>query len=270
MRLAIPAHPGIVRSSKWTLVAAGPEDNGIVDGRHARQGRAAGEDLMTTISSAGSVVRCRSGFPRQGEDYCDCRLQPLARAARGALHPSVHRHGLRFQRVLAAAVACDRSDRAEGVSGHVAGPGAVHHHLRLEGRQHGLDVHAVFRVAGHRSRGLGRLARARRPTQGRFRLGLVLVRRPFPWRNRHHHASIMVAVARLRRDRRHRSWPRLYLAGVDAGEVVPGSPRHGDRHGHHGFWWWRHDRCAAGEPPDELLQDFPPRSAFGKPSSRWA
>ena len=29
---------------------------------------------------------------------------------------------------------------------HVAVAGAVHHHLRLEGRQHGLDVHAVLRA----------------------------------------------------------------------------------------------------------------------------
>jgi MFS family permease len=62
MRLAIPAHPGIVQSGKVTLVAAGPEDNGIMDGRHALQGRAAGEDLMTTISSAGSVAGAGAGF----------------------------------------------------------------------------------------------------------------------------------------------------------------------------------------------------------------
>ncbi len=56
--------------------------------------------------------------------------------------------------------------------------GAVHHHLRLEGRQHGLDVHAVLRAARRVGRDLGRLAGARRPAQGRRRRGVVLVRRP--------------------------------------------------------------------------------------------
>ena len=35
----------------------------------------------------------------------------------------------------------------------------------------------------------------------------------------------------------------------------PGPPRHGDRHGHHGLRRRRHDRRAAGESPDQLLQD---------------
>ena len=137
-------------------------------------------------------------------------------------------------------------ERAEGVPRHDAGAGTLHHHLRLEGRQHGLDVHAVLRAARHCRRGVGRLARARRPAQGGLRLGAVLVRRSLPRRDRRLHASALAAVARLGRDRRHRSWPRLHLAGVDAGQMVPGPPRHGDRHGHHGLRRRRHDRRAAG------------------------
>ena len=67
--------------------------------------------------------------------------------------------------------------------------------------------------------------------------------------------SALAVVARLRRDRRHRPRSRLHLAGVDAGEMVPGPARHGDRHGHHGLRRRRHDRRAAGEPADELFQD---------------
>ena len=56
--------------------------------------------------------------------------------------------------------------------------GAVHHDLRLAHRQHGLDVHAVLRRARRLGRDLGRLARTRRPAQGRRRRRAVLVRRP--------------------------------------------------------------------------------------------
>ena len=218
-----------------------------------------------TLAPSGAL-----GTPRQGANDRNRRLQSLAGAAGGALHSSLHRHGLWLQRVLAAAVARARDERAEGVPRHDAGAGTLHHHLRLEGRQHGLDVHAVLRAARHCRRGVGRLARARRPAQGGLRLGAVLVRRSLPRRDRRLHASALVAVARLGRDRRHRSWPRLHLAGVDAGEMVPGPPRHGDRHGHHGLRRRRHDRRAAGELADELFQDRRLRSASGKPSSRWA
>ena len=68
-------------------------------------------------------------------------------------------------------------------------------------------------------------------------------------------ASALAAVARLRRDRRHRARARLHLAGVDAGQMVSRSPRHGDRHGDHGLRRRRHDRRAARQPADELFQD---------------
>ena len=136
-----------------------------------------------------------------------------------------------------------------------AGAGAVHHHLRLESRQPGLDVHAVLRRARRFGRHLGRLARTRRSAQGRRRRGVVLGRRPVVRRVRHLRPSALDHVARRRRDRRHRPRPRLHLAGVDADEMVSRPPRHGDRHGHHGLRRRRHDRRAARQHADQLLQD---------------
>ncbi len=102
---------------------------------------------MTTISSAGTMAGAGGGILDRAHD-CSRWLQSLAGAACGALYPSLYRHGLRLLGVLAAAVARDRTDRAEGVPGHLAIPGIVHHHLRLEGRKPGLDVHVVFVFLG--------------------------------------------------------------------------------------------------------------------------
>src|SRR5882757_11279092 len=49
-------------AAMWKLVRRGAEDNGIVHGRSAHQGRAAGEIMMTTISSAGTVSGAGAGF----------------------------------------------------------------------------------------------------------------------------------------------------------------------------------------------------------------
>jgi hypothetical protein len=46
----------------WELLRGGAEDNGIVHGRSARQGRLQGETSMTTISSAGTVSGAGAGF----------------------------------------------------------------------------------------------------------------------------------------------------------------------------------------------------------------
>src|SRR5215470_7766042 len=66
--------------------------------------------------------------------------------------------------------------------------------------------------------------------------------------------AIGVYVHRLRRDRRHRARPRLHLAGVDLGEMVPRPPRNGDRHGHHGLRRRRDDRRASRQYSDQSLQ----------------
>ena len=45
----------------------------------------------------------------------------------------------------------------------------------------------------------------------------------------------LAGLPRLRRAWRHRPRYRLHLAGLDPDQMVPGSPRHGDRHGDHGL-----------------------------------
>src|SRR5258707_2592777 len=62
MRLSIPAHPGIVRSSN--VEAGPPRRRGQRDcARQKRPSRAAaGEIMMTTISSAGTVSGAGAGF----------------------------------------------------------------------------------------------------------------------------------------------------------------------------------------------------------------
>ncbi len=82
-------------------------------------------------------------------------------------------------------------------------------------------------------------------------------------------ASDRARLSGLRRARRHRSRPRLHLAGLDADQVVSRSSGHGDRHGHHGLWRRRDDRRAARREPDALLQLDRPRSASGRRSSPW-
>ena len=122
------------------------------------------------------------------------------------------------------------------------------HGLQLEPVRPRLDVHVLLRAARRLRRDLGRLAGTRRPAQGRRRLGAVLVRRPADLRPRRLHPSALADVARRRRHRRHRPRPRLHLAGLDADQMVPRPPRHGDRHGHHGLRRRRDDRLAARRP----------------------
>ena len=121
-----------------------------------------------------------------------------------------------FQRVLAAAVARAWRYRGQDVSRHYARARAFHDHLRLAHRQHGLDVHAVLCRARRVGGPVGRMARTRRPAQSRRRCGVLLGGRPRARRHRHLRPPTMADVARLRRDRRHRAWSRLHLAGVDA------------------------------------------------------
>ena len=82
----------------------------------------------------------------------------------------------------------------------------------------------------------------------------LLVRRPPDLGGRRLHPPALADVARLRHHRRRGPRPRLYLAGLDPDQMVPRSPRHGDRHGHHGLRRRRHDRLAARHHPDETLR----------------
>ncbi len=92
-------------------------------------------------------------------------------------HPSLHRHGLRLQRVLAAAVARHRHSAPEACPDMSILAGTVHHDLRLAGQPTRLDVHAVLRLPRLVRGDLGRLAGTGRTAQGGRRRRVVLVRR---------------------------------------------------------------------------------------------
>src|SRR5215475_10562753 len=83
----------------------------------------------------------------------------------------------------------------------------------------------------------------------------MLVRRSYDLGGWRLHPPALADVARLGRHRRHRPRARLHFAGVDPDQMVPRSPRHGDRHGHHGFRRRRHDRQPACDHPHGALQD---------------
>ena len=74
------------------------------------------------------------------------------------------------------------------------------------------------------------------------------------------HAQYLAGLSRLRGARRNRPWPRLYLAGLDADQMVSRPARHGDRHGDHGLRWRRVHRLAAvGVADAAILHTRPSR-----------
>ena len=81
-------------------------------------------------------------------------------------------------------------------------------------------------------------------------------------------APALAHLPRLRRARRHRPGPRLHLAGLDADQVVPRPPRHGDRHGDHGLRRRRLDRLAAVDVADAPFPIADRRSASPRRSWR--
>ena len=139
----------------------------------------------------------------------------------------------------------------------------VHHQLRLARRQHGLDVHSVFVLLGiaaavcagwaGRSRKAGFVSalcwcsgRSSAPSSTPINsgccgsLGVI--------------GGIGLGLG--------------YIAGLDAGEMVP--DRRGMATGMAIMGWrWRHDRRAACQPSDGSFQD-PDLDGVWKPSSRWA
>ena len=128
------------------------------------------------------------------------------------------------------------------------------HALRLAGLDARLDLHLVLRAARLVRGALRPLARARRAAQGGLRRGALLVRRPLHLGFRRPCPPDLADLARLRRHRRHRPRPRLYLARIDAHQVVSGPARHGDGTRHHGFRRRRDDRRAARGPAHEFLR----------------
>ena len=191
----------------------------------------------------------------QREDHCGSRLQPLAGAPGCSGHSSVHWHGLWFFGFLVAAFqsaghqGCDQMRTRRGFLGTI-----VHHQLRLANFHTGVDVHPVLRPAGHQRRHLGWLAGAGRSAQGRCGLGCVLVRRHVAVGPGRLPAPVLADDSRLRHHRRHWAGSGLYLARLNPDQVVPRSPRHGHRHGHHGLWWRCHDRLAPGRRLDEVFR----------------
>ena len=147
---------------------------------------------------------------------------------------------------------------------------ALRHQLRLEDLDARLDVHAVLRLPRPGRGALGRLARTRRPAQGRRRRGAVC------WCG-----GLVISALGIYSHQFWLMWlgsgviggiglgPRLHLARLHPDQVVPGPARHGDRHGDHGLRRRRDDRRAAGRQADEALRHPDLASACGRPSSRW-
>ena len=170
-------------------------------------------------------------------------------------NPSVHRHGLWLQRVLAAAVARHRHrqigrlpSRHRSLSRRCSSP-----HCDWKISDLGWMFTLFFVLLGSSAAIWGGWLETCRAAQGRRRGRAVLVRRPADLGARRLYPSDLADVAGLRRDRRHRPRPGLHLAGLDPDQMVSRPARHGDRHGHHGLWRRRHDRRAAGRHADEHL-----------------
>ena len=183
-------------------------------------------------------------------------LQPLADPPGGARDPPVHRHGLRLQRVLAAAVARRRHRRAGRLRGGDAVAVAGHDALRLDACRCWAGPTRCSSccwapprpcsAAGSRPKGRARRDSSRRVAwSGGLALG-ALGRAPAP---------ALAALARRRRDRRLRARARLHLAGLDPDQMVSRPARHGHRARHHGFRGRRDDRRAAGRSADEAFRD---------------
>ena len=161
-------------------------------------------------------------------------------AARRAADQPERRTGVRVQRVQPAA---DPSRRNHGISAR-----------RLEAHDTRLGLHPGLRVPRPVGRFRSGLAGARRSAQERIRGGRLLGCWLPHLRRRRADPPGVVAVHRLRRDRRVRARPGLHHADRDTHPMVSGSSRHGHRHGRDGLRWWCHHRGAAVRHADESLR----------------
>ena len=115
---------------------------------------------------------------RQTAQHRRPEIQSLARSAGGTLPASVHRHGLRLLRVLAAADAGSGDHGAGHLPGRDGLSGTAHQHdLRLGQAASRLDLHTVLRVPRIERRGVRAVARAGGPAPGGRRGNRLLVRR---------------------------------------------------------------------------------------------
>ncbi len=169
---------------------------------------------------------------RQGT-YCrEARVQSVAGPTGGARHPSLDRPSLRLQRLQTSAHPCPR-----------------HHRVR-PGDWTQTQIALVFTIfivflglsAAVFGRWLERVGPRKAGVAAAFCWGggylISAIRRPHP--------PALAPVSRQRGDRWMRARPGLHLTGVDPDQVVPGPPRHGNRHGDHGIRRRCHDRGAAG------------------------
>ena len=196
--------------------------------------------VTTERSTTATKVHEYTGFPRSRPDDRRAGLQSLADPARRAGGPPLHRRGLRLQRLQRAADARRRDHRVDRGRG-LDDPA---------GRLDLLDRADHARALGGALRPVGR---ARRAAEDDVRQRLLLLRRPADRQPGRLAAQHLGRLPGLRRHRRDRAGPRLHLAGLDAGEMVPRPAGHGDRHGDHGLRRRRPDRRPAGRGADGPL-----------------
>ncbi len=99
------------------------------------------------------------------------------------------------------------------------------------------------------------------PRRAMFTAAVCFRRRVSGLGRRRRRALVLAGHSRLRRPRRHRSRARLHLAGLDADQVVPGPPGHGDRTRDHGIRRRRNDRARHCRSPSWRTS---------RPPHRWA
>ncbi len=117
--------------------------------------------------------------------------------------------------------------------------------LQLARQRPARNFHDRHRAARRLGGAVRRLAGARGAAQGGPRRRCLLGRRLPRLGARRLSAPALDDLVVPRLHRRHRARTRLHFAGLDARQMVPGSARHGDRHGDHGLRRRRDDRLAA-------------------------
>jgi MFS family permease len=140
-------------------------------------------------------VGAAAGIAGPRAHHREGRLQPLAGAAGRALHPSLHRHGLWLQRVLAAAVQAIGITKPVACAADVGLIGSLFT-TTCDWKVADLGwMYTLFFVLLGSSAAIwgGWLERVG-PPQGRLRLGDVLVRRPADLGDRRLHPSALAAV----------------------------------------------------------------------------
>jgi hypothetical protein len=148
------------------------------------------------------------------------RVPAVVDAALCARDPSLHWHGVRVQRVLAAPFAGNRDQGADRLQGNDVCAGDHHVDVRLAGQRPDVDVQPFFRGARRVGGGLGWLAGACGATQGGCCCRMLLGRRDRNRRGRCIATSTLVAMARNRVDRRNWTGTGLHLARLHAHQMV--------------------------------------------------